>query len=70
MSKQQKGAGVRRKWEYASIALNKVETQSSFWHFRSPFDTLRLQLQLTSLSGQPNWPDCQTGGDPELFLAL
>ena len=57
MSKQQKGAGVRRKWEYASIALNKVETQSSFWHFRAmlikstPAGAQALQVDETTNPG-------------------
>ena len=55
---QQQGAGARREW-VVSIALNKVETQSCFWHFRLPLDTLRLQRQLASPPGQPIWPNWQ-----------
>ena len=48
-----------RQWVRVSIALNKVETQSCFRHFRLPPDTLRRQQELARPPDRSIWPNWQ-----------
>ena len=63
-------SSVEIQFPWSAVHYKKVETKRVSWHFRSAFDTLRLQLHINEAAMPTNMAWLSAYGDPGLPLTL